>query len=93
MRKSTSSFSTFFLLQVSLEQRAESGERFQRDRGDPCEGMAALRESARSWRSLDEEERSSSLLSSRNIKGLCHSFENEMSDALIAVIVLPSKRL
>ena len=53
-------FLTFFLLtaQVSLQQRAESEERSQSSLGGPGEGMGRSRGSARSWRSLDEEEKS-----------------------------------
>jgi hypothetical protein len=92
----TSLFLPFFLLtdQVSPQQRAESGERSQRYRGGPGEGLGrsvgvgAL--AAVAGRGGDEL--FSSFCRDAVRVRLFQSFENEMYDAIGAVAMLPSKQ-
>ena len=93
----TSSFLTFFLLaaQASPQQRAESGERSQSSLGGPGEGLGRSRGVgalvAVAGRGGEELFPPFCRVADSRVR-IFHSFENEMSDAIGALVVLPSKQ-
>jgi hypothetical protein len=90
----TSSFLPFFLLtaQVSPQQRAESGERSRSSRGGPGEGVGRSRGVGAlvTVAGRGGEELPPPFCSLGLRVRIFHSFENEMSDVIGALVVLPS---